>query len=129
MARSPSIPAVLLTLKFGAVNVDSVTGHVGDDPITSVRYWLFYLRAIPAQIGILPTIVAALGVVAVAVRRPARRDGCWRCIASWFLAGYLFFSAIHQHEFRHDMMILFPVLMFAGLGVAALAGRRGQGRR
>jgi len=123
-----AIPAVLLTLRFGAVNIKNVTGMAGTNlALTDPRAWVFYARAIPVQLGYVPTVLALIGVAALAwqfAARPAmnRTEAgrpAWLPILmlSWFVFGYLFFSAISVRDPRHDLSILFPVVLCAALAL------------
>ena len=115
-----ALPAVWLTYKFGAVNLDNLGGRAAGDPIDSLDRWTFYLRQLPLQLGWLPLLLAVPGSV-ILWRRARDRAGTWLpvLLTTWFVWGYLFFSAIRVHETRHDLMILFPLILAA---VSALAG-------
>jgi hypothetical protein len=132
-----AIPAVLLTLRFGAVNLENVTGSVGTNlSLTDPRAWVFYARAIPAQLGIVTTVLAPVGVGALLWRHRATPatgrtaatgtvpDWLPVLMLSWFAFGYLFFSAIAVREARHDLSILFPVALCAALALHWLLPRR-----
>ncbi len=110
------VPIVLLTLRFGAVNVENVSGHVGL-PITSLAAWLFYIKALPEQIGWVPLLLGVAGVVWVIVRPPPLSRPMLVLFSAWLLFGYVAFSAIKVREARHDLMILFPLLLCAGYAV------------
>jgi hypothetical protein len=118
------IPAVLLTVKFGMINVQSVAGRPDDLPRTSLAAWLFYIKAIPLYLGDVGTALAALGALFVLRRRAAPLEA-WLAwfLLGWFLFGYLFFSAIDVREPRHGMMIAFPLAIFAVLAVHRLLPR------
>ncbi|HZU88626.1 MAG TPA: glycosyltransferase family 39 protein [Stellaceae bacterium] len=108
------IPAVLLTLKFGMINVQSVAGRPHDLPRTSLAAWLFYAEAIPLYLGYVGTALAAGGVVLALRRRTAPLETWFAgLLLAWFAFGYLFFSAIEVREPRHGMMIAFPLAIFA----------------
>jgi len=123
-----TIPAVLLTLRFGAVNMMNVTGLAGTNlALTDPRAWVFYARAIPGQLGYVPTVLALIGAAALAWQAAARPAAdqtkagrpVWLPILmlSWFVFGYLFFSAISVRDPRHDLSILFPVALCAALAL------------
>jgi len=112
------IPAVLLTLKFGAVNVDSVAGRSTDLPRTSLAAWLFYADAVPQYLGYIAAALAVCGLVLVMLRRPAPLEPWFSwLLVGWLVFGYLFFSVIGVREPRHGMMIAFPLTVFAVLAV------------
>jgi 4-amino-4-deoxy-L-arabinose transferase-like glycosyltransferase len=116
------VPLIVLTLKFGQANVQSVSG-VADAVASraSLAGWLWYLRQIPSQLGWPLAAVAAGAVVwgTVRARRLPNADG-WVFWGLWFVLGYLFFSAIDLKEARHSVYIL-PALVFAAVaGLQAL---------
>jgi 4-amino-4-deoxy-L-arabinose transferase-like glycosyltransferase len=118
------IPAVLLTLKFGMINVQSVAGRPHDLPRTSLAAWLFYAEAIPLYLGYVGTALAAGGVVLVLRRRTAPLEAWFAgFLLAWFLFGYLFFSAIDVREPRHGMMIAFPLMILVVLAMHRLLPR------
>ncbi len=120
------IPAAYLFMKFGSVNAESLSGRPGDLPRSSLGAWLFYAKLIPHQLGFVTTVLAAAGIALIAARR-VKLGPVWMLtlMAAWFAIGYLFFSSISVREARHDLMVLFPLVLAAGL-----AGHRllGQGR-
>jgi 4-amino-4-deoxy-L-arabinose transferase-like glycosyltransferase len=112
------IPIVLVTQKFGAINVESVAGRSTDLPRASLAAWLFYVKAIPQYIGYVGAALAVCGLVLVLLRRPAPLEPwlSW-LLAGWLVFSYLFFSIIGVREPRHGMMIGFPLVLFAVLAV------------
>jgi 4-amino-4-deoxy-L-arabinose transferase-like glycosyltransferase len=112
------IPAVLMTLKFGMINVGSVVGRSIDLPRTSITAWLVYAEAIPQYLGYIATGVAICGFILVLWRRPAPLDPwfAW-LLVGWIVFGYLFFSTIGVREPRHGMMLAFPLIIFIVLVV------------
>ena len=112
------LPALLLTLKFGAINVESVAGRSTDLPRTSIAAWLFYAKAIPQYLGYVATALAVCGLALVVLRRPAPLEPWFaRLLVGWLAVGYLFFSAIGVREPRHGMMIGFPLAVLAVLAI------------
>jgi len=118
------VPLIVLTLKFGQANVQSVTGIA--DAVTSrhtLAGWLWYGRQLPAQLGwpvvILAALGAASGMIAVA-RGRVRVDGDFVFWLLWAVAGYLFFSSIDLKEARHSVLILPPVVLLAVVGLGQL---------
>ncbi len=112
------LPAIVLTIKFGAINVQSVAGRADDLPRTSLAAWLFYVEAIPGYLGYVGTVLAACGLGLVLWRRPAPLDPrlAW-LLVGWLAFGYLFFSLIAVRETRHGMMLAFPLTVFAVVAV------------
>ncbi|HEV2100019.1 MAG TPA: glycosyltransferase family 39 protein [Stellaceae bacterium] len=112
------VPAVLLTVKFGSVNVESVAGRSTDLPRTSLAAWLFYAETIPQYLGYVATVLAVCGLILVLSRRSAPLEPwfAW-LLVGWLVFGYLFFSAIGVREPRHGIMIAFPLTVFAVLAL------------
>ncbi len=119
------IPAALLTLKFGAINVESVVGRSTDLPRTSIAAWLFYAKAIPLYLGYVAVALAVCGLVLVVLRRsePLEPWFAW-LLVGWLVFGYLFFSAIGVRETRHGIMVAFPLTVFAVLAMHRALPRR-----
>lgn len=122
------VPLVLLTLKFGQANVQSVTG-IADAEVSrrSLSGWLWYARRVPDQLG-WPLTLAALAAFALALARRtwggvSRGDAVFWL--SWLVAGYLFFSAIDLKEARHSVFMLVPLVFAAYLLFARMPGRAG----
>lgn len=115
------IPEAYLTLKFSAVNVVSVSGREGDFARSSLDAWLFYPRLLPSQLGWATLVFGVAGPGAFLVRRPAAIPR-WAppMLLMWLLFGYLFFSVFGVREARHDLMILFPIILCAVLAANAL---------
>jgi Dolichyl-phosphate-mannose-protein mannosyltransferase len=113
-----ALPAGLLTLKFGMINVQSVAGRSIDLPRASLGAWLFYIQQIPDYLGWLGAALAACGAVFVLLRRAAPLE-MWfgYLLLLWFAFGYLFFSLIGLREPRHGMMIAFPLAILAILAL------------
>lgn len=115
------LPALLLTLKFGAANVQSVTGRTVDLPLTSIGAWLFYIEMIPGYLGYAASALAVGGLVLLLLRRVTPLEPWFaRLLALWLGFGYLFFSAIGVREPRHGMMLALPLVVFAILALHRL---------
>jgi hypothetical protein len=122
LAAVALVPLLLLTIKFGQANVQSVTGvadaSAGRD---SLDGWLWYLGQMPEQIGWPVCIAALIGVLSApfgqrrVTTAPGNgaQPGDWLFWALWAVCGYLFFSAIDLKEARHSVFILPPVVMAA----------------
>ncbi|MES2072221.1 MAG: glycosyltransferase family 39 protein [Pseudomonadota bacterium] len=111
------IPLLVITIKFGQANVQSVTGI--SDSLASrktVAGWLWYLKQFPGQLGwplaVLAGLAAAIGLIRRSGGGLARADLVFWLL--WLLCGYLFFSAIDLKEARHSVFIL-PPLVFAAV--------------
>lgn len=112
------LPLIVLTLKFGQANVQSVSG-VADSVAsrTSIAGWVWYLRQMPLQTGWPLLLVAAFGVAWALVRKgrvPLAQ--AWAFWGVWLVLGYVFYSLIDLKEARHSMYIL-PALVFAAVAV------------
>lgn len=112
------IPLIVVTVKFGQANIQSVTG-VADAAASrkTLAGWLWYLRQVPDQLGWpLAASTAIASVLALARRNRAELTGhdflFWLL---WICSGYLFFSAIDLKEARHSIFILPPLVLAAVL--------------
>ena len=116
------LPIIFLTLKFGAANVQSVTG-IPDVavPRNSIAGWVWYATRLPRLLGWPLLLLAALAVPLAFTRRLARSDLV--LLGGWFVVGYLFLSAIDLKESRHALVILPPTLLAAGLALHMLLPR------
>lgn len=110
------IPLVVLTVKFGQANVQSVTG-VADAVASrrSLEAWIWYARQIPSQVGWVVTVVACMGLVYACLQAWQKAESIkalpfW---AMWFVIGYLFFSSIDLKEARHSVFLLAAVVFVA----------------
>jgi 4-amino-4-deoxy-L-arabinose transferase-like glycosyltransferase len=122
------VPALVLTLKFGMMNVESVAGRSIDLPRTSLAAWVFYARLMPQYLGYVGAGLAAAGFMLLVLRRvgPAERWLAFLLIA-WFGFGYLVFSAIDVREPRHGLAMVLPLALAAVLALhRALPERAGQ---
>jgi hypothetical protein len=127
------VPIALLTAKFGAANLQSVTG-IADREVSrlSLEGWLWYGAQLPEQLGwpLLATALAGAVAVAFGVRaergaRLGRADAV--LLLGWLVLGYLFFSAIDLKEARHSTLILPPLLIAAGFAADRLLPRTTAG--
>jgi 4-amino-4-deoxy-L-arabinose transferase-like glycosyltransferase len=115
------IPLVVLTVKFGQGNVQSVVG-IKDEAVSrgSIGGWIYYLRLVPHQTGWLPAILSLIAIAGFAALPRWRLSGAFQrlFLGIWFAVGYLFFTAIDLKEPRLDLAILLP---FAILPMMALS--------
>ncbi len=122
------VPLMVLTLKFGQANVQSVTG-IADAEVSrsSLSGWLWYLRQMPGQMGWLALLGAAIGSVGLAAAALRRREAALveqlAFFGAWFGVGYLFFSAIDLKEARHSVFLLVPAVFAAFAALQRLPGR------
>jgi hypothetical protein len=116
LAAVALIPAVYLTMRFGAVNVESVAGRPADLSRWSLDAWLFYPLLVPRQLGWPVTVAGLCGLIAL-IFRPLPAGERWGAplLLAWLASGYLFFSLIAVREPRHDLMALFPLVLCAAL--------------
>jgi hypothetical protein len=112
------LPALWMTLKFGAANVQSVAGRATDMPRTSLAAWIFYAKLIPNYLGYIAAALGLCGLLLVLRRRwrPLDRSLAWLFVG-WLVFGYLFFSMIGVREPRHGIMIAWPLAVFAVLAL------------
>lgn len=120
------VPLLVLTVKFGQANVQSVTG-VADSYVSraTLNGWLWYARQLPLQMGwpALPVLLAGLALLSRS--RAGDRRAQQFFLALWFVSGYLFFSAIDLKESRHTVFILPPLVFLGALGwLTVLSGKR-----
>jgi hypothetical protein len=122
------LPAIYLTIKFGAVNIQSITGRPGDTPRASAAAWLFYPEQLPKLLG-WPTLLLAIAgaIVAFTGKNPVPR--CWPLglALGWLIIGYLFTSAIGVREARHFLIVILPLPILAGYALHALLPRAVSG--
>jgi 4-amino-4-deoxy-L-arabinose transferase-like glycosyltransferase len=121
-----SLPALVLTLKFSRMHLTLIAGEVDGSAVTSMPRWDYYVRALPGQLG-WPVVVLAVPGLVLLTRRAVAREGRWLAalLLAWLASGYLFFSLIIEHETRHDLMVLFPLVLAACASVdAVLRARR-----
>jgi 4-amino-4-deoxy-L-arabinose transferase-like glycosyltransferase len=110
------IPALLMTLHFGAVNVESVAGRSIDLPRASLGAWIFYARQMPRYLGPVGAMLACVGFVLLVLRRigPTQRWFALLLIA-WLGFGYLFYSTIDVRLPRHGLAMVLPLVVCAVL--------------
>ena len=114
------VPLLLMTLKFGQANMQSVVGITDSVASrTTIAGWIWYAKQFPSQLGWPVTIAAALMTGWSATTKdlwamPAQDRLFW---ISWLVLGYLFFSAIDLKEARHDLFIFPPLILAAVLFV------------
>eukprot|EP01037_Dinobryon_pediforme_P005722 gene5722-5785_t len=124
-----SVPMVYLTMRFGAVNVQSVQGRSIDASRFSAEAWSFYLRQLPDQLGWPVLILGVAGMLLLAMGKEGARFPRWQraALLTWLVGGYAFFSLIGVREPRHDMMVLFPLLIGVAVALhASLPSRLAQ---
>jgi hypothetical protein len=120
------IPAMLLVAKFGSANAQSIGGRAGDVPATRLAAWLYYPQSLPNQIGIALVPIGMAGLAALGLR--AREKGGWLaiCLLVWLVTGYAVFAIIPIREQRHDMAVLFPLLLGGPYALARWLGQFGD---
>lgn len=112
------IPLIVLTLKFGQANVQSVAG-VADSVASrkTLAGWLWYLKQFPVQLGWPLAAAAAAAAVIGLIRRNSgglAKGELLFCL-SWLMCGYLFFSVIDLKDARLSIFILPPLILAAVL--------------
>lgn len=115
------VPLILLTLKFGQANVQSVVA-IADTPASrnTLAGWTWYAGQLPGMAGWPMLGLAAIGFVAA-----LRRDGLERAavvlFAAWFALGYVALSFVELKEARHGVILMVPLAVWAGLGLRCLS--------
>lgn len=119
------VPLMILTFKFGQANVQSVTGVVDAEASRlSLEGWLWYLRALPSQIGLFTLICAAIYLGTSFFRKNFRiKQPEYGLLIGWIIVGYVFFSLIDLKEARHSVFLLYPLIVFAVLLVQRFSSR------
>lgn len=119
-------PALLLLLRYGSANLTSVVGSQSTDlPRSSVDAWMFYLHALPNQLGWPALLLAPIGAVA-AWRAKTMPRAQWLLLASWWGIGYVLLSCIALREERHSLITLLPLGVFAMYALQRAEPRLGR---
>jgi hypothetical protein len=118
------VPGVLLNLKFGSANLQSVAGRPGDLARDSLASWLYYLKLFPAQLGWPAALLAVPGLALLLARPRGRIDRLMALLAViWLVAGYLLFSALSIKESRVTIVLLPPLALAAVYALVRLLPR------
>jgi hypothetical protein len=105
------LPAAFLVAKFGSANAQSLFGRTGDAPAASLAAWIYYPASLPDQTGILLVPFCLAGLAALLLRARERNAWLVLCLLTWLVVGYATFSIIPIKEERHDLAVLFPLLI------------------
>lgn len=120
-------PWIVITLKYGQVNMNAALGGQATGELSrhSWEGWLFYIQAVPRQIGVLPSMLALSYVILTAINKQ------WRLpktdiffVFGWILWGYVFFSLIALKEQRHSIFILYPIVLLSILIIYKIFNHR-----
>ena len=110
------LPALAMLLRFGAADVASLSGLQDTPTFDSLAYWLFYLKALPGQLGWTTVLLGVGGLVLIFKRLIGGRDRwTYTLLLSWLLVGYLFFTLISLKDTRYTIMVLLPLAIAAPL--------------
>ena len=117
-------PALLMLFYLGKSDWDNVAGLAAGHPVLSVARWSEYAGLLPSQLG-WPVLLLAVPGAALLWRRTRSPGRRWiaALMLTWFVFGYAFFSAIRQHEPRHDLYIVFPLVLCAATALDAALSR------
>ncbi len=118
-------PALLMLFYLGKSDWDNVAGLAAGHPALSIARWSEYAGLLPSQLG-WPVLVLAVPGAALLWRRtrpPPGRRWIAALLLTWFVVGYAFFSAIRQHEARHDLYIVYPLVLCAATALDAALSR------
>ena len=109
------IPLVFMTIEFGQVNIDSVSGaRASDISRDNLLAWIYYFKQIPHQFGWPTTIFSFIFIVVSIVNHHWRLPKNVQVLfLAWLALGYLFFSAISLRSPRFDLPALLPLAIFA----------------
>lgn len=119
-------PAAVLLLRYGSANLMSVVGSQATDlPRSSVDAWMFYLHALPHQLGWPVVVLAPFGALWAWRARTLSRPH-WLLLASWWVIGYVLLSGIALREERHALITLLPLGVFAMMALQATEPRLGR---
>ena len=115
------LPAIIILRQFGAGNVASVSGLQGTLPLNTLACWLFYIKALPEQMGWLTVLLGTCGIVMM-FRRISLPEHRWThaLLLTWLVTGYVFFTLISVKETRHSLMILLPLAIGAPMFLRAV---------
>jgi hypothetical protein len=121
LAVAGLLPAIGILLRFGAYNLASVSGLQGSLPLDGLACWLFYLEALPGQLGWLTVLLSAGGFVLILQRIVAGQDRwAYALLLAWLVVGYLFFTLISLKETRDTILVLLPMGIAAPLFLLAI---------
>ncbi len=109
------VPLLVLTVKFGQGNLQSVTGIEDSSAARdSIAGWVWYARQLPDQLSWPVTALAAGGAALIVLSAEVRRRiAYWPLLGLWFAIGYVFFSLIDLKEARHSVFLLWPAILAA----------------
>jgi 4-amino-4-deoxy-L-arabinose transferase-like glycosyltransferase len=119
------IPAIVLTLRFGAANVQSVVDtNLGIEETGRLARWLWYGQHVPETVGWpIAILAAAFPILWILGRRPKGMTGSQvLLLAGWYLTGYVMLSIIELKEVRDAVIIAPALVLFAALAWRAAAG-------
>lgn len=114
------LPAMALFLAFGRLNLQSVSGVSTVSPPGAPVAWLYYLWALPGQIGWVPLIVAVPGLGLLAVSATRRSGWMAAMLLAWLICGYAVFSSIALKAPRFDLALGLPLCIAAGVALCRL---------
>ncbi|MCC7048378.1 MAG: glycosyltransferase family 39 protein [Alphaproteobacteria bacterium] len=119
-------PLVYINLRFASFNFEQAgagTLRHGD----ALGEALFYLAAMPSQMGWPLFIAGLLGLALFALGRLDRSDRAQHLLLlAWIVLCYAMFTPIALKSPRYTLPLVVPWAIFAGLAVTALLRRRGS---
>lgn len=117
-------PLIWMSVTFGHVNTDSVTGGIWNQmPVFSWNGWLYYVKQFPKQTNWVVFVLAGLSFTTSLLYTKWRGQG-EVFFGGWLIFGYIFFSFIALKEPRHTVVILLPLAFFAVQGILRVAPRQ-----
>lgn len=123
LAALALVPLVILTLKFGRANVQSVAG-IADSRTSraNISGWVWYALRLPSQLGAPGLAAAILGLAVAATRKRWMYALMFPLL--WLAVGYLFFSAIDLKDPRFTVVLLPPLAILASFGIVTVLAQR-----
>lgn len=88
--------------------------------LTDRATYVFYLKPLSLQVGLLLLVLAGAGVV-IALLQRSRGD---RLMLVWIASGYVCFVLVSEKDMRHTMMWIPPLAYLAVMAVATVCRRR-----
>jgi hypothetical protein len=111
------VPAAVFVLKFASANAQTAFGGADNASVASLSAWSFYPASLPNQIGCVAVPFCVAGLFALAHRAQEVDGWLAASLLSWLVVGYVTFSIISLRGERHDLAVLFPLLIGAPYGL------------
>jgi hypothetical protein len=116
LGAAGGIPALALLCAFGGINLQSVAG-IATDAAPAGAAWLYYLRALPAQLGWLPLLLGLAGIPLLVRASLRARDAAATLLLVWLACTYVAFSVTALKNPRFDVALLLPLCVAASVAL------------